>query len=74
MVDLRRFVEAQASIYERALSELHTGRKQTHWMRFVFPQLKSLGRSSMTQFYGLHDLADARLYWSHPKLGTEVHC
>ena len=69
MGDLRRFVEAQSSVYETALSELRLGRKHTHWMWFVFPQLKSLGRSSLAQFYGLHDLAEAQSYWTHPVLG-----
>ena len=72
MGDLRRFVEAQSSVYETALSELRLGRKHTHWMWFVFPQLKSLGRSSMAQFYGLHDLAEARSYWAHPVLGPRL--
>lgn len=47
MDELRRFVEAQAPLYERVLMELTSGRKQSHWMWFVFPQLKALGRSSM---------------------------
>ena len=72
MGDLRRFVEAQAPVYERVLSELKAGRKQTHWMWFVFPQLKALGRSSMAQVYGLHDLTEARSYWAHPVLGPRL--
>ena len=72
MGDLRRFVEAQTPLYETALSELKVGRKQSHWMWFVFPQLKALGRSSMAQFYGLHDLVEARSYWAHPVLGSRL--
>ena len=72
MGDLRRFVDAQAPVYETALSELRVGRKQTHWMWFVFPQFKSLGRSSMAQFYGLLDLSEARSYWAHPVLGPRL--
>lgn len=59
-------------MYEMALSELISGRKQSHWMWFVFPQLKALGRSSMAQFYGLHDLMEARSYWAHPVLGSRL--
>ena len=72
MGDLRRFVEAQAPVIETALSELRSGKKRTHWMWFVFPQLKALGRSSMAQFYGLHDLNEARAYWAHPVLGPRL--
>lgn len=72
MGDLRRFVEAQAPVYATALSELKAGRKQTHWMWFVFPQLKALGRSSMAQVYGLHDLTEARSYGAHPVLGPRL--
>ena len=72
MGDLRRFVEAQAPLYDRVLAELTSGRKQSHWMWFVFPQLKALGRSSMAQFYGLHDLVESQSYWAHPVLGPRL--
>jgi uncharacterized protein (DUF1810 family) len=72
MGDLRRFVEAQAPLYERVLMELTSGRKQSHWMWFVFPQLKALGHSSMAQLYGLHDLIEAQSYWAHPVLGSRL--
>jgi len=72
MTDLHRFVEAQAPVYERVLAELRAGRKQTHWMWFVFPQLKALGRSSTAKFYGLDDLAEAQAYWTHPVLGARL--
>ena len=72
MQDLRRFVDAQAPVYEQVLAELRTGRKRTHWMWFVFPQLKALGRSSTAQFYGLLDLRQAQSYWAHPLLGPRL--
>jgi uncharacterized protein (DUF1810 family) len=73
MGDLRRFVEAQAPVYERVLGELTAGRKQSHWMWFVFPQLKALGRSATAQFYGLDDLAEAQSYCAHPVLGPRLN-
>lgn len=72
MGDLRRFVEAQTPAYDRVLAELRAGRKQSHWMWFVFPQLKALGHSSMAQFYGLHDLNEAKSYWDHAVLGPRL--
>jgi uncharacterized protein (DUF1810 family) len=70
--DLERFVEAQAGTYERALAELRAGRKQSHWMWFVFPQLRGLGRSAMAQRYGLASLDEAVEYLAHPVLGPRV--
>jgi uncharacterized protein (DUF1810 family) len=58
--DLDRFIQAQEDSYAAALSELEQGSKQTHWMWFIFPQLKGLGRSSTAQFYALNDKAEAR--------------
>jgi uncharacterized protein (DUF1810 family) len=72
MGDLRRFIEAQAPLYERVVGELKCGRKQSHWMWFVFPQLKALGRSSMAQYYGVHDLVEAEAYAAHPVLGSRL--
>jgi len=72
MADLNRFVEAQAPVIERALAELRAGCKQSHWMWFVFPQLKALGRSPTALFYGLEGLAEARAYWAHPVLGPRL--
>ena len=71
-VDLARFVEAQAGIYQQALVELRAGRKQSHWMWFVFPQLRGLGRSETSRFYGLADLGEARAYLEHPVLGSRL--
>lgn len=70
--DLRRFVAAQAGTYEQALAELRAGRKRTHWMWFVFPQLAGLGSSPMTQRYAIRDLAEARAYLAHRVLGARL--
>ena len=70
--DLDRFVAAQAPVWEQVLSELRAGRKTTHWMWFVFPQLASLGRSSTAKFYGLRGLEEARAYMAHPVLGPRL--
>jgi uncharacterized protein (DUF1810 family) len=69
---LDRFVEAQAPVYASVLRELGAGSKTSHWMWFVFPQLKSLGRSSTALFYGLEDRAEATAYWRHPLLGPRL--
>lgn len=69
---LRRFVDAQSSVWPEVLAELHAGRKRTHWMWFVFPQLASLGRSETARFYGLAGLDDALAYWQHPVLGPRL--
>ena len=71
--DLRRFVEAQAPIYVVALDEIASGQKRSHWMWFIFPQLRGLGRSSTAQMYGIGSLAEARAYLAHPLLGTRLH-
>ena len=67
--DLQRFVDAQQSVYDRALAELKAGHKQSHWMWFIFPQLRGLGQSRMSWFYGIEDLAEAGRYLAHPILG-----
>jgi uncharacterized protein (DUF1810 family) len=69
---LERFVEAQAPVYAAVLSELGAGCKTSHWMWFVFPQLKSLGRSGTARFYGLEGSDDALAYWRHPVLGPRL--
>lgn len=69
---LRRFVDAQAPVYGRVLDELRAGRKETHWMWFVFPQLKELGHSAMAQHYGISSLAEAVAYIDHPVLGQHL--
>ncbi len=70
--DLERFVSAQAGVYAQALGELQRGRKRSHWMWFVFPQARGLGRSSTAQIYGLGSLAEARAYLDHPLLGPRL--
>lgn len=70
--DLQRFVAVQESTFETALVELRAGKKQSHWMWFIFPQLRGLGRSSMAQFYGVASLDEALAYLSHPVLGARL--
>lgn len=70
--DLDRFVLAQAPLYDIALAELIGGRKLTHWMWFIFPQLRGLGRSSMAHHYGVGSLEEARAYLAHPVLGPRL--
>ncbi len=70
--DLARFVTAQAGVFESALEELKAGQKRSHWMWFVFPQLKGLGHSSTAQFYGLSDLDEATAYLEHPVLAPRL--
>ncbi|MEM0948761.1 MAG: DUF1810 domain-containing protein [Pseudomonadota bacterium] len=66
------FVEAQDTVWAQVLSELEAGKKTTHWMWFVFPQLASLGQSDMSQLYGIHDLEEATAYLHHPILGSRL--
>ena len=70
--DLSRFVEAQRSTYERALAELHSGRKRSHWMWYVFPQLAGLGRSATSRHYAIRDAEEAKAYLAHPLLGPRL--
>jgi uncharacterized protein (DUF1810 family) len=70
--DLDRFVKAQAGAYDVALTELRAGRKRSHWMWFVFPQLAGLGTSSTAQTYAIPSLAEARAYLAHPVLGPRL--
>jgi uncharacterized protein (DUF1810 family) len=71
---LERFVEAQedGAIYARALAELRAGRKQSHWMWFVFPQIAGLGSSPMARVYAIGSLEEARAYLAHPILGPRL--
>jgi uncharacterized protein (DUF1810 family) len=70
--DLNRFVAAQADDYDRALSEIRAGRKRSHWMWYVFPQLDGLGSSSTARFYAIKGRAEARAYLDHPVLGPRL--
>ena len=68
--NLQRFVEAQSGgVYERALAELRAGRKRSHWMWFIFPQHRDLGRSPIAKFYGVSGPLEAAAYLRHPLLG-----
>jgi uncharacterized protein (DUF1810 family) len=70
--DLARFVQAQDAVIDAVRCELQAGLKRTHWMWFVFPQLRALGRSPTAQRYGISSLAEARAYMAHPVLGTRL--
>ena len=72
--ELTRFVDAQdsGSTYERALTEIRNGRKTSHWMWFVFPQLDGLGRSAMSRRYAISSVDEARAYLTHPVLGERL--
>ena len=70
--DLSRFLEAHERDYQSALNELRAGNKQTHWMWYIFPQIAGLGRSSMSQFYSIADLNEARAYLENPVLGAHT--
>lgn len=70
--DLQRFRTAQDPVYATALAEIRAGRKESHWMWFIFPQLAGLGRSPTAQHYGLSGLAEAQAYFDHPILGPRL--
>lgn len=70
--ELQRFVEAQARNYDDALAELKAGRKTSHWMWYVFPQIAGLGSSAMAQRYAIGSLAEAQAYLAHPVLGPRL--
>ena len=70
--ELQRFVDAQARNYDLALAELRAGRKDSHWMWYVFPQIAGLGVSAMAQTYAIGSLAEARAYLAHPVLGVRL--
>ena len=69
---LERFVRAQEPVLDQVRRELGEGRKRSHWMWFVFPQLRGLGRSATAQHYGIGSLAEARAYLAHPVLGPRM--
>ena len=70
--DLRRFVDAQAAVFDAVLAELSAGRKRSHWMWFVFPQIAGLGFSPMAQRYAIRSLGEAEAYLAHPVLGERL--
>jgi uncharacterized protein (DUF1810 family) len=69
---LQRFVDAQASVFEVAVAELSAGRKRSHWMWFIFPQLRGLGHSPTAQFFAIASLDEARAYYAHSLLGPRL--
>ena len=70
--DLYRFVSAQQTSYRQALAEIQNGRKVTHWMWFIFPQLQGLGHSATSQYYAIRSLDEARAYLQDPYLGGNL--
>lgn len=70
--NLQRFIDAQDGVFETALTELRSGRKQRHWMWFVFPQLAGLGHSPTARHYAIASLNEARAYLDHPLLGARL--
>ncbi|SFP90124.1 DUF1810 domain-containing protein [Tranquillimonas alkanivorans] len=71
-MNLQRFLDAQEGVIDTAMDELRAGGKRSHWMWFVFPQLRGLGRSSTAQYYGIEDLEEAAAYLAHPVLGARL--
>lgn len=71
--DLNRFMEAQAPVYPHVVAELRTGRKRSHWMWFIFPQLRGLGSSPMATRYGISSLEEAGAFLGHHVLGPRLH-
>lgn len=70
--NLQRFVDAQSRVYDDVTRELREGRKRTHWMWFVFPQLRGLGRTPAAEHFGISSLTEARAYVAHPVLGPRL--
>jgi uncharacterized protein (DUF1810 family) len=70
--DLTRFLEAQNKLYLTALTELKKGKKETHWMWFIFPQIKGLGRSEMSNLYAIENLQQSEEFLAHPVLGKHL--
>lgn len=73
--NLNRFVSEQAAVFPRVLKELQAGEKRSHWIWFIFPQMKGLGHSSQSEYYGIGTLEEAAAYLRHPVLGERLrHC
>lgn len=70
--NLNRFLEAQSAAYEIAHSEICAGRKRSHWMWYIFPQLKGLGRSATSEYYGIDGISEAKEFLAHPVLGNRL--
>ena len=71
-VDLSRFTNAQENIYDSVLAELRNGRKRTHWMWYIFPQIDGLGHSATSKHYAIKSIEEARQYLNHPVLGQRL--
>ncbi|MBC7388314.1 MAG: DUF1810 domain-containing protein, partial [Opitutaceae bacterium] len=71
-IELIKFLDAQNQVYLKALSEIKKGKKTTHWMWYIFPQIKGLGSSETAQYYGIKDLNEATAYLKHPILGKHL--
>jgi len=71
-VSLQRFVDAQAPVIDAVMAELEAGQKRTHWMWFIFPQFKTLGRSATARYYGIASVGEARAYLVQPVLGERL--
>ena len=69
---LERFVDAQEQMYDRALAEVKNGKKLSHWIWYIFPQLKGLGESNNSHFYGIDNIEEASAYLKHPVLGVRL--
>ena len=70
--DLQRFVDAQNPVFDQVLAELRAGRKRSHWMWFIFPQIRGLGASPMANRFAISSIAEARAYLDHPVLGPRL--
>ncbi|MGC2208649.1 MAG: DUF1810 domain-containing protein [Candidatus Korobacteraceae bacterium] len=70
--NLKRFVDAQQPVYEQVCDELRAGSKRSHWMWFIFPQMKGLGHSGMADYYGIASRPEAEAYLAHPVLGARL--
>ena len=71
-IELIKFLDAQNQVYLKALSEIKKGKKTTHWMWYIFPQIKGLGSSETAQYYGIKNLNEATAYLKHPILGKHL--
>lgn len=71
-MNINRFIEPQKSSYAIALEEVRNGRKVSHWMWYIFPQLRGLGQSNVSWYYGIEDLSEATAYLAHPVLGQRL--
>lgn len=70
--NLQRFLDAQSLDYDSALQEIRNGRKRSHWVWYVFPQIKGLGHSTYSELYGISGLEEAKAYYNHPVLGSRL--